>query len=505
MRIVQHDGEFFEMLESSKAEAMKSFGDDRVLVEKYITKPRHVEVQVFADNYGEAVYLWERDCSVQRRHQKIIEEAPAPHLDESLRHLLGSTAVAAAKAVKYRGAGTVEFILNADQPKEFYFMEMNTRLQVEHPVSEMITQQDFVEWQFLIAAGNPLPLKQEEIPQVGHAFEARIYAEKPELNFLPDAGKLVFLRTPQEQSWLRVETGIRQGDSVSIYYDPMIAKLVVHGSNREHALRRLVIALEQYRLIGPSTNVSFLKRLAEHPSFVKGQVHTGFIPNHYDALFPKEIREAIYEPLAALAISIVLPKTRPWDPWDTITNFQNDFIGAFIVKENTYEVRVKKLSHDSFQVQCQERLLECKVYSRSDSTENISELSVVFQNSKKKDFMIVTNKIRGLATEYTLFEQRKGDAVVIQKKEFLASVRSRTREANLKEGLQVKSPMFAKISSILVKEGQKVIENEALLVIEAMKMEHSLRSPKVGIVRFVSNNLNVGEMIQEGTPILTIE
>ena len=313
-----------EMLESSKQESLKSFADDRVLIEKYIQKPRHVEVQIMADNFGNVVYLWERDCSVQRRHQKIIEEAPAPRLEDSLRKTLGETAVAAALAVNYRGAGTVEFILDADDPTLFYFMEMNTRLQVEHPISEMITKQDFVEWQLLIAANNELPLTQDQIPRDGHAFEARIYAEKPEHDFLPDTGTLAFVRTPTEGSWLRVETGVRQGDDVSMFYDPMIAKLVVHGSTREVALRRLVMALQQYLVVGPSTNISFLKTLATHPAFVKGQVETGFIPKFRKDLFPEKhfSEETLIAAILAQHFDYC-SSTNADDPWDQPTRIKS--------------------------------------------------------------------------------------------------------------------------------------------------------------------------------------
>jgi 3-methylcrotonyl-CoA carboxylase alpha subunit len=235
MRIVQSSDEFLEMLASSRREAIKHFSDDNVLVEKYLTKPRHVEVQVFADKLGNAVYLFERDCSVQRRHQKILEEAPGPGISEELRKSLGEKAVAAAKAVNYVGAGTVEFILDVET-NQFYFMEMNTRLQVEHPITEMVTGTDLVEWQLKVAAGNRLPMLQDELKLNGHSFEARIYAENPEKGFLPDTGRLVHIRTPEPSDVVRIETGVREGDLVSVHYDPMISKLVVWGENRTEAL-----------------------------------------------------------------------------------------------------------------------------------------------------------------------------------------------------------------------------------------------------------------------------
>jgi 3-methylcrotonyl-CoA carboxylase alpha subunit len=304
MKIADTPAEFGDALESAQREAAKSFGDATVLIEKYLTAPRHVEVQVFADKHGNAVYISERDCSVQRRHQKIIEEAPAPHLPEHLRRELGEKAVAAAKAVGYVGAGTVEFILDAKRPENFYFMEMNTRLQVEHPVTEMVSGLDLVEWQLEVAAGNRLPLLQDELKIEGHAFEARIYAENTDANFLPDTGRLVHVALPststlthsntalaprsggvvgseqQSEAVVRVDTGFVSGDEISVHYDPMIAKLIVKGRDRTEALRIRANALNQYQVVGPSTNIQFLKNLVRHPRFIAGDVETGFIAKH---------------------------------------------------------------------------------------------------------------------------------------------------------------------------------------------------------------------------------
>ncbi|CAG8483519.1 6012_t:CDS:10 [Ambispora leptoticha] len=276
MRIVNDPSEFDLQLESSKQEAIKSFGDDQVLIEKYILTPRHIEVQVFGDMYGNAVYLFERDCSVQRRHQKILEEAPAPGLSEELRNELGQKAVTAAKAVNYVGAGTVEFIFD-NETQQFYFMEMNTRLQVEHPVTEMVTNTDLVQWQLEVAAGNKLPLTQNDLRLDGHAFEARIYAENPDNNFLPDIGPLIHLHTPQSSSTVRLETGFEQGDEISVHYDPMIAKLIVKGVDRTEALRILRKALNDYEVVGLHTNIEFLKKLSSHPAFIAEELETGFI------------------------------------------------------------------------------------------------------------------------------------------------------------------------------------------------------------------------------------
>lgn len=291
MRIARTPDEFMQQLESAKSEARSSFGDDVMLVEKYITTPRHIEVQVFADKHGNCVALGERDCSIQRRHQKILEESPAPNLDENVRQDLWEKARQAALAVGYEGAGTVEFIFDNDTG-EFFFMEMNTRLQVEHPVTEMVTGQDLVRWQIIVAEGGKLPLTQaqveEEIKQRGHAIEARIYAEDPSMNFVPSTGKLLHLRTPPLSESVRIDAGFVQGDEVSSHYDPMIAKLIVSGPDRTSTLQKMGAALEAYEIAGPVTNIEFLKRCCRSPAFIAGEVETGYIEKHRDELFEQE-------------------------------------------------------------------------------------------------------------------------------------------------------------------------------------------------------------------------
>lgn len=303
MRIVRSEKEFQEQLESARREAKKSFNDDAMLIEKFVDTPRHVEVQVFGDHHGNAVYLFERDCSVQRRHQKIIEEAPGPGIKPEVRKKLGEAAVRAAKAVNYVGAGTVEFIM--DSKHNFYFMEMNTRLQVEHPVTEMITGTDLVEWQLRIAAGEKIPLSQEEITLRGHAFEARIYAEDPNNNFMPGAGPLVHLSTPRADLTTRIETGVRQGDEVSMHYDPMIAKLVVWAADRQAALTKLKYSLRQYNIVGLHTNIDFLLSLSGHPEFEAGNVHTDFIAQHRKELLPDR-KTTAKEFLCHAALALIL-------------------------------------------------------------------------------------------------------------------------------------------------------------------------------------------------------
>lgn len=315
MRIVHSEAEFPAQLNSARAEARASFGEggEVMLVEKYIVRPRHVEVQVFADKHGGCVALGERDCSVQRRHQKILEESPAPLLDDETRHDLWDKARTAALAVGYVGAGTVEFILDRDSGR-FYFMEMNTRLQVEHPVSEMVTGTDLVEWQFRVAAGERLPLTQDEIEQRIHergaAIEARIYAENPEKGFMPDSGKLVHLVTPRADEDVRIDAGFVEGDTVSQAYDGMIAKLIVRGRDRETAIRKLELALREYEVVGLSTNIEFLKRLCNSQSFIEGDVETGFIDKHRDALFqPKDVDNEVFVQAGLGLLSAELRKT----------------------------------------------------------------------------------------------------------------------------------------------------------------------------------------------------
>ena len=288
MKIVERAGDFAAALASAQREAKAGFGDDRVLIEKYLSSPRHIEIQVFADTHGNAVYLFERDCSVQRRHQKVLEEAPAPAMKPEHRRAMGEAAVACAKAIGYVGAGTVEFIAADSFARDgaFYFMEMNTRLQVEHPVTEMVTGEDLVEWQLRVAAGEPLPKRQDELTLRGHAIEARIYAEDPDRGFLPSIGTLAHLRAPVEGPAVRVDTGVRAGDTITPYYDPMIAKLIVHGEDRSAALRRLVEALAEYEIVGVATNVAFLQRVVSHQAFASGAVDTGLIARHHAALFP---------------------------------------------------------------------------------------------------------------------------------------------------------------------------------------------------------------------------
>ncbi|PIW25862.1 MAG: 3-methylcrotonyl-CoA carboxylase, partial [Rhodospirillales bacterium CG15_BIG_FIL_POST_REV_8_21_14_020_66_15] len=325
MRRVDGAADFQAALEGARREAAASFGDDRMLIEKYLTRPRHIEVQVFADSHGDAVHLFERDCSLQRRHQKVIEEAPAPGMTPELRTRMGAAAVTAAKAIKYQGAGTVEFILDGKDglaQGAFFFMEMNTRLQVEHPVTEMITGQDLVEWQLRVAAGEPLPCAQEELRIDGHAVEARLYAEDPANGFLPASGTLHHLAFPQATRSVRIDTGVAEGDTVTPFYDPMIAKVIAHGADRTEALDRLTAALNATEVAGMATNRRFLARLAAHAGFRRGEVDTGLIDRDLDALAEPDAPSPALLACAALHAAGILDAPEGGDPWSTLRGWR---------------------------------------------------------------------------------------------------------------------------------------------------------------------------------------
>ncbi|MBM3555807.1 MAG: ATP-grasp domain-containing protein, partial [Alphaproteobacteria bacterium] len=305
MRTVTSADAFAAAFEGARREGEASFGDGRVLIEKFVGRPRHVEIQIFADRFGNVVHLFERDCSLQRRHQKVLEEAPAPNLPPATRHGLQEAAVALAQAIGYVGAGTVEFLVDADDPSRFYFMEVNARLQVEHPVTEMIVGEDLVEWQFRVAAGERLPKSQSEIRADGHAFEVRLYAEDPERGYLPSTGRLTVLDLPATAAQLRVDSGVVEGDVITPYYDPMIAKLIVRGETRDAALRRLRSALAEVHVVGPANNVAFLRQVAAHPDFAAIDLDTGFLTRHRAALIP-ESGQAPDDALAFAAVEVLI-------------------------------------------------------------------------------------------------------------------------------------------------------------------------------------------------------
>lgn len=487
MRIVLDENEFLDALESARTESQKAFGDSAVLLEKYVANPRHVEVQVFADKHGNAVYLFERDCSIQRRHQKVIEEAPAPGVSPELRSELGDTAVRAAKAVGYVGAGTVEFIMDQNN-YNFHFMEMNTRLQVEHPVTEAITGLDLVEWQLKVAAGEVLPLKQEEIYLKGHAFEARIYAESPRNGFLPGAGHLSYLKTPEPSPTVRVETGVRQNDDVLVHYDPMIAKLVVWGNDRHEALRILRSKLCEYNVAGLDTNIEFIKDLCLHPSFQNGEVHTNFIAENSKDLFrdihiPDEILVQgalaliLYEEMNALNIS--LQTNNPFSPFATETGLRINHILSrtlnFTTDNKNIEVSVKYVEPEMFSMR----------------TNNIGPWRKVIGTLKKvNNMLILSTEIDGVITKAKIAKLGNKLHLFTNNREWQLKIARPKYESQLTKSLDLEpcnafSPMPGIVDKIFIKKGDKIQKGDALVVIIAMKMEHVIKASMNGIVEDV--------------------
>jgi 3-methylcrotonyl-CoA carboxylase alpha subunit len=504
MRIVEAEAEFSEALESCKREAIAAFSNDEVLIEKFLIQPRHVEVQVFADNHGNVVHLFDRDCSVQRRYQKIIEEAPAPGIPENVRNSMADVAVKAAAAIGYSGAGTVEFLYGSDT--SFYFMEMNTRLQVEHPVTEMITGLDLVEWQLLVAMDQTLPLQQKQIKSSGHALEVRIYAEDPEQDFLPATGNLVHLITPEESSHVRIDTGIRQGDDVSIYYDPMIAKLIVWDSNRSAALARLRAALDEFQVVGVTTNLDFLAALAAHKSFNDEQIDTSFIDKHEQSLFPEKSR--VSEDCVAVAAAYILLKRRihathqaersedPHSPWYQVTgwrtNWQHHETMEFIdfnridAKDpelpKTIQARVK-VDHTNYQVEVNEKL-----FAVSGKLEN--ENLILKLSGQLIDTQVIEHQGK-------LHILGRGRTVVLGFKD------NELQIVEIEKSGKIMAPMPGTIIDVSVVKGETVKKNQDLIRLEAMKMEHTISAPSDGIVTEVY--YQPGAMVEEGSELITIE
>jgi 3-methylcrotonyl-CoA carboxylase alpha subunit len=500
MRIVENGADFKAALESCKREAINSFGDDKVLVEKYLTRPRHIEIQVFADTQGECVYLFERDCSVQRRHQKVLEEAPAPGMTEERRRAMGEAAVAAANAVGYVGAGTVEFIANQDG--SFYFMEMNTRLQVEHPVTEMITGLDLVEWQLRVAAGEPLPKKQDELRIHGHALEARIYAENPEKGFLPSIGTLKYLHTPhavhftsasiagegQGEGVVRIDSGVREGDAISPFYDPMIAKLIVWGHDRAEALALMAQALSEYRVVGLATNVAFLKRLVESRPFASADLDTGLIERHHAALFPPPQPAGL--PALALAAAALLASERSAanDPWANTSGWRlNGGLLrnlAFADESNAYPVSVG-YRQGGWELRCKD-LAAVMAPVEHDG----ARLVIRLDGASVRGTVVRDGELFHVFTGGAHYTLRYDDPM------------AHAGEAEA-EGGRLTAPMPGKIVAVLVDKGKTVEKGAPLLIMEAMKMEHTIAAPANGTVEDLL--YAVGDQVAEGAQLLAFK
>ena len=487
MRIVERSEDFEAALASCKREAINSFGDDRVLVEKYLQRPRHIEIQVFADTQGNYVYLFERDCSVQRRHQKVLEEAPAPGMTPERRQAMGESAVNAARAVGYVGAGTVEFIANQDG--SFYFMEMNTRLQVEHPVTELITGTDLVEWQLRVAAGEPLPLQQQDVRIHGHAIEARIYAENPEKGFLPSTGTLLHLRLPDAvnfaQGHVRIDAAVRQGDAITPHYDPMIAKLIVHGDDRSQALARMQQALNAIEIVGPSTNVAFLSRLMATPAFAGAELDTGLIERHHALLFPPADAVPV-EMLALWLAKLMASDTARHDPWDSVQGWRLN--GSyrrtlrFECDDQDFELNLE-YSRDGWRMttQSQQALLNHIAIDQADVSIQI-------------DGRHLSGRVVRDDDRFHVFWQ--GQHRVISWSDPIAHAGE-----SESEGGRLTAPMPGKIVQLMVDEGTSVEKGAPLLIMEAMKMEHTISAPANGKVEAL--NYAVGDQVAEGAQLLS--
>jgi 3-methylcrotonyl-CoA carboxylase alpha subunit len=496
MRVVERADDFAAALAAARRESAAAFGDQAMLVEKYLVKPRHVEIQIFADGHGDVVHLFERDCSVQRRHQKVLEEAPAPGLDDARRHAMGAAAVAAARAIGYVGAGTVEFIVAADGT--FFFMEMNTRLQVEHPVTELVTGQDLVEWQLRVAAGEPLPLGQEALRLNGHAFEARIYAEDPARDFLPATGHLAHLRFPDAGPHVRIDTGVRQGDAVSIHYDPMIAKLIVWDRDRDAALRRLQAALRATQVVGVTTNLDFLATVAAHPRFVAGAVDTGFIDRHRDQLVAPAA--PVTDAVLALASLDVLLRRRaeaaraaaaggdPTSPWHQTSgwrlNEDNHQPLRFRVDGTEHEVTVH-YRPDHFVVDTPGRSLVADGFIAAGG-----DLVATLDGTR------LTLTVVREGADLTLFYRDQRHRLHLHDPAAAAA------EEELPGG-GLTAPMPGKIVAVHVAVGDTVARGAPLLVLEAMKMEHTIVAPCAGTVSEL--RFAVGEQVDDGDALLLLD
>ena len=472
MRKVDHPDDFPEALAAAKREAKASFGDERVLVEKYVDKPRHIEVQVFGDSHGNVVHLFERDCSAQRRHQKVIEEAPAPGMTPAMRAAMTEAAVKAAQAISYEGAGTIEFIVDAShglRPDRFWFMEMNTRLQVEHPVTEMVTGVDLVEWQLRVAAGEQLPKFQRDITLNGHAFEARLYAEDATRDFLPAIGTLHHLRFPQASADVRIETGVREGDSISPFYDPMISKIVTHGADRTSALEAMKKALSETEIAGSVVNTPFLMALAADEDFAAGDVDTGLIARKQSAL--THVPAPNVTVIASAMVAAVDLKTSPdaQDPWDAIGGY-----GHF--QSTSRSVRLSQG--------------ETVIAGRLSVAANGNARVQLEQGGP--EFTPARAAVARWPGHVTVFAGAVGHT-------FAISDPFADAEAATSGGDALRAPMPGLVKVVRASAGDTVTKGQALLVLEAMKMEHTIAAPHDGVIAEIASE---GSQVTDGTVLV---
>jgi len=508
MRVVEKSEDFAAALASCQREAINSFGSDAVLIEKYVQRPRHIEIQVFGDTHGQCVYLFERDCSVQRRHQKVLEEAPAPGMTDALRAQMGAAAVAAAKAVNYVGAGTVEFIVEQtayDQPEsmKFFFMEMNTRLQVEHPVTEAITGLDLVEWQLRVANGEPLPLQQDQLRIQGHAIEARICAENPDNNFLPATGTLQVYRKPQASSFqranmsgtgvaVRIDDGVRQGDTISPFYDSMVAKLIVHGDTREQALARLDTALAQTHVVGLNTNVQFLRHVVRSSAFANAQLDTALIRREAATLFKQETVGLPAAVAAVVAHTLHAEKSlQGTDPFSRRDGWQSHGLAQrrfeFLWQDQPRSARLNYLHDGAVSLSLEGEDAASGVLG---FTADGAGLWVQWGSMPR-----LFSQLDWQGETAHLFTPQGATRITV------LDPLAHAGEA-AQEGGRLTAPMPGKVVSFAVKAGDRVLAGQPLAVMEAMKMEHTISAPKDGVVAELL--YAPGDQVADGAELLKL-
>ncbi len=481
MRSVFDEADFQKDLAGARREALACFADDTMLIEKLIQNPRHVEIQIMADNHGNVVHLFERDCSIQRRHQKIIEEAPAPNLSKAMRLGLAEAAIAVAQKINYRGAGTVEFLVDSDH--HFYFMEMNTRLQVEHPVTEMITGLDLVEWQLRIAANEPLPLSQEQIQAHGHAIECRIYAEDPSNGFIPSMGQLHFLKEPTGEG-IRLDNGVTLNSQITMYYDPMIAKLIAYGDSREQALHRLQSALKHYHIGGVKTNLSFLQAIIKHPSFIKTELNTSFLTKHNIVIPMPDQRLAILMAASYDYLNITSSQQDHLhiDTFAWQMHLHSHWTSSYLINDKQYDVTVNPIGPCELKLTLEHETIPLKIKQANQQ--------LYIDDGIQNWHAWVENRDGQL-----LFYTELGPITVVRFD--WQQVSGQQRPEN-----QLTSPMPATVVAILKNKGDKIKAGDKLIVLEAMKMEHTIHAPKDGLL--VDIFYEIGAQVNEGAELVAI-
>ncbi len=510
MRVVESSSEFSAAFESAKRESLSSFGDDKLLIEKYIRLPRHVEIQVFFDNHGNGVYLFERDCSIQRRHQKVIEEAPAPNISAPVRKAMGEAALNCAKAINYSGAGTVEFLLDKDE--NFYFMEMNTRLQVEHPVTEMITGIDLVEWQIRVANNEVLPAKQDEVKRHGHAFEVRIYAEDPYNNFLPATGKIRHLSTPSLSQHIRIDSGVRENDIISVYYDPMIAKLIVWDENRKLAIARMKSALAAYQLSGLANNISFVAKIFDHDDFICEKLSTGFIEQHQEMLLKSPQASERAHLMAAIkyvASNFTLAPSKDTNqelinPWHSKIawrlNQSNSESFSLIHRNEEFNFEIHHAPNAELGRNAETLHFEISFNGKLHKV-GVS-IAKTRHHRTYKNSALETN-LDGHLFHYNAFRHEDSIDLFFESHCWEYRVKKPLKaDTDLHSEKSLCAPMHGKVIALNAKKGEFVEKGQVLVVMEAMKMEHSIRAATAGLV--VDCRCKVGDLVEEGFELIEL-